>query len=72
MDEIEEFKRFLGPIAKDYTDAQLRQLRREMYAMAELLLDIHLYKRRRKEPRASDTRASEVLTGTEQEATIPP
>jgi hypothetical protein len=42
MDEVEEFKNFLGPAAQGYTDAQLRQLRREMYAMAELLLDIYL------------------------------
>ena len=45
MNEIEEFKNFLGPIAKDFTDAQLPQLRREMYAMAELLLDCYLSKK---------------------------
>ncbi len=42
MDEINEFKKFLGPAAKGYSEAQLQQLRREMYAMAELLLDIYL------------------------------
>ena len=42
IDELGEFKRSLGPIAQDYNDGQLRQLRREMYAMAGLLLDIHL------------------------------
>jgi len=42
IDELEEFKLFLGPIAREYTDGQLRQLRREMHAMAELLLDIYL------------------------------
>jgi hypothetical protein len=41
-DELEEFKRFLGPIATEYTDAQLLQLRREMHAMAGLLLDVYL------------------------------
>ena len=46
MDEIKEFEKFLGPAAKGYTNAQLRQLRREMHAMAELLLDIYLHKKR--------------------------
>jgi hypothetical protein len=45
-DELEEFKRFLGPIAEEYSDSQLRQLRREMYECAELLLDIYLHKER--------------------------
>ena len=43
--ELEEFKTFLGPLAKEYTDAQLRQFRYEMYAMAELLLDFYEIKR---------------------------
>ncbi len=50
MEEIQKFKEFFGPAAKGYSDPQLRQLRREMYAMAELLLDIHLYKRTCKRP----------------------
>lgn len=37
----EAFKRFLGPAAGAYTEAQLLQLSREMHAMAELLLDIY-------------------------------
>jgi hypothetical protein len=41
MDETEEFKHFLGLAAEGYSDAQLRQLRREMHARAELLLDIY-------------------------------
>jgi len=45
MQELEEFKTFLGPIAKDYTDPQLLQLRAEMRVMADLLLDIYLDKR---------------------------
>ena len=44
MDEIEEFKDFLGALAEDYNEAELRQLRYEMNAMAELLLDIYLDK----------------------------
>ena len=42
MDEMEKFKAFLGSAADGYSDAQLRQLCREMHAMAELLLDIYL------------------------------
>lgn len=44
--ELEEAREFLGPLAAQYSDEQLGQLRREMYAMAELLLDIYLYKKR--------------------------
>ena len=44
--ELEEFKDFLGMFAAPYSDAQLLQLRREMHAMAELLLDLYLYKKR--------------------------
>lgn len=43
MDEMEKFKAFLGSAADGYSDAQLRQLCREMHSMAELLLDIYLY-----------------------------
>lgn len=43
---IEEFKAFLGPVANSHSDAQLRQLQREMFAMAELLLDLYLAKKR--------------------------
>lgn len=46
MDEVEEFRKFLGAAAEGYSDTQVRQLRREMHAMAELLLDIYLYKKR--------------------------
>jgi hypothetical protein len=44
---IEEFKAFLGPVANGYNSAQLRQLQREMFAMAELLLDLYLDKKRK-------------------------
>ena len=40
--DLNEFKKFLGPIAKEYTDAQLKQLRQEMYAWAILLLEVYL------------------------------
>lgn len=44
--ELEEFRRLLGTdIATRYTDGQLRQLRHEMYQMAELLLDLYLIRR---------------------------
>ncbi len=45
--EIAEFRKFLGPLAAQYSDRELPQLRREMYMMAELLLDLCLEKKRR-------------------------
>ena len=45
MDELENFKEFLGPTAQGYSNAELRQLHKEMHAMAELLLDIYLYRK---------------------------
>lgn len=47
MDDIETFKQLLGPVADDYTEAELRQLRHELQAIAELLLDMYLYKKRK-------------------------
>ena len=41
LDDPQAFKRFLGPAGEGYADAQLRQLSREMYAMADLLLDVY-------------------------------
>jgi len=61
MDEVKEFKRFLGPGREGYSDAQLRQLHREMSAMVELLLDIYLEKKRnsdRRPPQDFDTARS--------------
>lgn len=43
--ELEEAREFLGPLAAQYSDNQIAQLSREMHAMAELLLDIYLYKK---------------------------
>ena len=47
--ELEEFKAFLGPLAKDYTDGELCQLRREMHAMGDILLDLHIAKNKTRE-----------------------
>jgi hypothetical protein len=47
MEEIETFKALLGPVAANYSEAELRQLRYEMYTVAELLLDIYLDERRK-------------------------
>lgn len=47
--ELEEFKAFLGPLANDYTDGELRQLRQEMYAMGDILLDLHIAKNKTRE-----------------------
>jgi hypothetical protein len=44
--ELAEFKALLGSAAEPYSDNELRQLRREMFVMAELLLDIYLDKKR--------------------------
>lgn len=53
--ELEEIRKFLGPVAAQYSEEQLGQLRREMYAMAELLLDIYLCKKlERKESRKTE------------------
>jgi len=46
MDEMENFRAFLGSAADGYSEGQLRQLRREIHAMAELLLDIYLHEKR--------------------------
>lgn len=47
MDEIEELKCALGPSGKDYNDAQLRHLSREMDLVAEFLLDLYELRRSR-------------------------
>ena len=39
--DINEFRSFMGSVADVYSDTELRQLRNEMYALAELLLDIY-------------------------------
>jgi hypothetical protein len=52
--EVEEFKKFLGPLAAQYSDRELPQLRREMYAMAEILLDSYLEKKHRDPAKGDD------------------
>lgn len=43
--DLDEFRKFLGPLADGYNDAQLRQLRDEMRLMAEILVDYYSLKR---------------------------
>ncbi|MCE5311428.1 MAG: hypothetical protein LLG20_27645 [Acidobacteriales bacterium] len=47
--ELAEFKTFLGPLANDYTDGELRQLRQEMHAMGDILLDLHIARNKTRE-----------------------
>ena len=57
LDEIDDFRKFLGQTAREFNDAQIRQLRREMFGMAELLLDFYLLRKRdhaRKEKEPGD------------------
>ncbi len=42
---LDSFKAFLGPIAAQYSEAQLVQLRSDMRAAARLLLDLYLLKK---------------------------
>lgn len=42
MRDLESFKRLLGSEIEQYTEAQLQELHRQMYAMADLLLDLYL------------------------------
>ena len=46
VEDADQFKNFLGPLGEDYNEAQVRQLQGEMYAMAELLLDLYLAKKK--------------------------
>ena len=41
ISELYEFVRFLGPLASNYSEAELIRLYAEMHQMAELLLDIY-------------------------------
>jgi hypothetical protein len=40
--ETAHLRAALGPLAQEYSDAQLKALHRDMEAMAELLLDLYL------------------------------
>jgi len=61
MMDFEEFKKFLGDGAKEYNDAQLRQLQQEMHHMADLLLEFHLMKKTHRSRRARPS-TSDILT----------
>jgi predicted nucleic acid-binding protein len=41
MDELERLRKLVGPEASGWTTAQLEQVRRDIDAMAVLLLDLH-------------------------------
>jgi hypothetical protein len=56
VEDIDQFKNFLGPLAKDYNEAQVRQLQREMYAMAELLLDLYFASKKGESPKRQTPR----------------
>jgi hypothetical protein len=51
IEELQQFKEFLGPIADRYTPAEVRQLRDEMRIMADILLDFYLLKRKERKQR---------------------
>jgi hypothetical protein len=51
VEDSEQFKNLPGPLAKDYNEVQMRQLHREMYAMAELLLDLYFGKKKGESPK---------------------
>jgi hypothetical protein len=46
MKTLEEFRKSLGPMAKEYNDAQLEELRLDMEAVAELLIGVWLKNRK--------------------------
>jgi hypothetical protein len=50
-ESLEEIKAFLGDAATGYSEAQLPQLYRDIFAMAEILLDLYLARKRGKSSR---------------------
>ena len=52
--DFEEFKKFLGPLMKDYNEGLLHQLQREMFSMAKLLLDLYAEKEANRTSRLTD------------------
>ncbi len=56
--DLEAIKKSLGSAVSDYTEAQLRQLQRDIDVLAELLLD--LYPTKRRERRRSQPRPQAV------------
>ena len=45
MNELEEFKKSLGPAAKEYTNPQLLRLQMDMDELCQILLEFYLQKR---------------------------
>jgi hypothetical protein len=43
--DLAAFKRLLGETANDYTDAQIEEIQREMFALAEILIGLYECKR---------------------------
>lgn len=44
MNDIEELRRALGPLAQQYTEPQLQQLSRELELASEFLLELYIHK----------------------------
>jgi hypothetical protein len=47
MMELEKFRKLVGDKGKKYEDSQLREYRKQIYALAEILLDFYLLKQKR-------------------------
>lgn len=55
-DQLESFKKLLGPIASRYNEGELYQLYTEMHQMAKLLLDIYRFRHNLKPDPEEDLR----------------
>lgn len=64
MINLDELRKALGDDAQHYNDGQLEELGRQIYGMAELLLDIYLDKRGRSRQGLS------TLTNTDSDRTL--
>jgi hypothetical protein len=53
MINLDELRKALGDEAQHYNDGQLEELRRQIYGMAELLLEIYIAKHKRRHRRLS-------------------
>lgn len=60
MDRLKELRNAVGPEAKDWTEAQLEQLSRDIESMATILLDLY---RIQKGAEATDTCGSADFDG---------
>jgi len=50
MRSVDDLKKLLGKAAENYTPGQLEQLRREVYGLAEWLVQFYLFKIRQRKP----------------------